>query len=453
MDVNDSYLRLLGYAREELIGRRTTDFNIYLTPDERDRILGILRRDGRIYNLEIKLRSRSGSLVEALGSVERINIGGQDYLLSTLIDVTEAKKAAEAVKESEERFRLIAETSPVNVSVSRASDGVILFVNRTFADTYGYKTEDLIGRRAADLYANAPDRAELVDNLKQHPLVKDYETQVKRRDGSLFWVSASIARSNYGGVPAFLVASVDVTERKKLERAKDEFVSLVSHELRTPLTIVLGSLKTALSPAINADDAKTLIDNAVEGGESMAIIIDNLLELSRSQANRLVLATGKVDVGEIAAKTVRNVHLHYPNHSYAVKAPETPCSISADRVRLERILYNLIENAAKYSPERTEIEVKIIPGQGHVAVSVSDRGIGIPEERISELFEPFQRLVSQSEHPKGLGLGLVVCKRLVEAHGGRIWADSEVGKGTIFSFTLPVGDSQPKPEDSAASAQ
>ena len=119
-------------------------------------------------------------------------------------------------------------------------------------------------------------------------------------------------------------------------------------------------------------------------------------------------------------------------------APGTP-EINGDPIRLERILYNLVDNAAKYSPPESEIKIKIERGETGIAVSVSDKGIGMPEDRISELFEPFKRLVDQSEHAKGLGLGLVVCKRLVEAHGGKIWAESDAGKGSTFYFTLPPG--------------
>ena len=171
-----------------------------------------------------------------------------EYFITTGADITAIKKAEAALKESEERFRIIAETSPVSIAVSRASDGVLRYTNRTFDEMYGYGATK--GKKAVDLYVNPADRAQIL-SLARQGLVKDYEVNVKRRDGSQFWVSSSVAKINYGGEPAFLIASIDVTERKKLDRAKDEFVSLVSHELRTPLTIVLGSLKTASTPGMN----------------------------------------------------------------------------------------------------------------------------------------------------------------------------------------------------------
>jgi PAS domain S-box-containing protein len=241
------------------------------------------------------------------------------------------------------------------------------------------------------------------------------------------------------------VALDNISEQKKLDRAKDEFISLVSHELRTPLTIVLGSLKTARGKGMTADDVFTLIDNAIEGGESMASIIDNLLELSRSQAGRLALVQREIILRDFIGATVNNVAAHYPAHRYSVSVPDEICPASADPVRLERILFNLIENAAKYSSEGSEIRVSVVHKDNSLTVSVADKGIGMPQERIPELFEPFTRLLTHAEHTKGLGLGLVVCKRLVEAHGGKIWVESELGKGSTFYFTLPLKEYQEKP--------
>jgi signal transduction histidine kinase len=243
-----------------------------------------------------------------------------------------------------------------------------------------------------------------------------------------------------GTVQGFVYSLADVTERKKLDRAKDEFISLVSHELRTPLTVVLGSLKTAKDPGMSQDDISFLIDNSIEGSESMAVIIDNLLELSRAQSGRLSLVQRKVSLGSAISEAIEKVSFLYPNYSYFVKAPDGDYAVKADPVRLERILYNLIENAAKYSDKGSEITIAVARENGTLTVSVSDKGRGMPKERIPELFEPFTRLLTHQEHTKGLGLGLVVCKRLVEAHGGRIWVESEEMKGSKFSFSLPVFD-------------
>ena len=150
------------------------------------------------------------------------------------------------------------------------------------------------------------------------------------------------------------------------------------------------------------------------------------------------LANEKVDLQELTYKTIEQVKVFHPLHLYKVDADETMPTVMGDPIRVERILYNLIENAAKYSPPGSEISIKIVYQKDAVTISVHDQGMGIPKDRIGELFEPFQRLVDHSESAKGLGLGLVVVKRLVEAHGGNISVQSEQGKGSTFTFTLPI---------------
>ena len=233
------------------------------------------------------------------------------------------------------------------------------------------------------------------------------------------------------------IAVTDISDRKKLETAKDEFISLVSHELRTPLTIISGSLRTAMSENMSPEDIKTLIENAIDGSQSMDGIIQNLLELSRAQAGKLKLDKRSVLVSDIINRAIDNVRVHHMDHSYAVQIPENNLAVEVDAVRLERIFCNLIDNAAKYSPQNSQVTVSASKNDSFWMFSIADEGPGIPKWRYRELFEPFSRLVSQSENPKGLGLGLVVCKRLVEAHGGNIWVESENGCGATFYFTVP----------------
>jgi PAS domain S-box-containing protein len=235
-----------------------------------------------------------------------------------------------------------------------------------------------------------------------------------------------------------IITLIDITERKLMERAKDEFISLVSHELRTPLTIIMGSLMTARGPGITPDDVTVLLDNAISGSQSMAVVIDNLLELSRSQAGRLTLKSLPVDLPALTHAVVEKVHIRHPNYCYSVHIPPSLPPVTGDPVRLERILHNLIDNAAKYSPKGSEIVIRVREDGGVLYASVKDSGPGIPRDKQSEIFEPFKRLDATKDQAGGLGLGLIVCKRLVEAHGGKIWVKSEPGRGCTFTFTLPV---------------
>jgi signal transduction histidine kinase len=230
---------------------------------------------------------------------------------------------------------------------------------------------------------------------------------------------------------------MDITERKKTEQLKDEFIGLVSHELRTPMTIITGSLHTATSEGISPEDKEILLQNAIEGADSLSAILENLLELSRYQAGRLQIHREAVDMSMAVQSVIEKLQPRSEGHSFLLDLPEGPLLVEADPVRVERILYNLMENAVKYSPGQKLIKVFAFRENDIITTGVSDTGIGISPEELDRIFEPFERLEKTSSS-KGLGLGLVVCKRLVEAQGGRIRVESEPGKGSTFYFSLPV---------------
>ena len=355
-------------------------------------------------------------------------------------DITERKKAEEQRKESEDRFRAIAETAPVYIIVSRASDGEILFVNHASSEAFGYKLGTLVGRQTPDLYVDPADRAFIIDTVGRSGFLNNRQVKLRRADGTEFWVSASLRAINYGGEPAILSAVTDITEQKKVEELKDEFIGMVSHELKTPLTVVTGAISTVMSGELTPEDTRSLLEDAAWGADAMADIVDNLLELSRWQSSRLRLDRGDVDIGELIRKLVAVSSTRFPSHKVMAAAPAALPSVHADRTRVERVLDNLVDNAIKYSPNGGEVSISAVKQDDEILVAVRDHGIGIRKGDITKLFEPFQRLDSRPSGPsiQGIGLGLVVCKRLVEAHGGRIWVESEEGKGSTFFFTLPL---------------
>ena len=163
------------------------------------------------------------------------------------------------------------------------------------------------------------------------------------------------------------------------------------------------------------------------------------MELSRVQSDRLLLFTEPISVEKVIQGTIEEIKRHSSSHQFVLDLPDGPPSVHADQLRLERILYNLLENAVKYSPQGGEIRVFVQPGEEHLIIGVSDQGIGISRADKAKLFEPFQRLEdSRLAGVNGAGLGLSVCRKLVEAHGGRIWVESEPGKGSTFFFTVPL---------------
>jgi signal transduction histidine kinase len=226
---------------------------------------------------------------------------------------------------------------------------------------------------------------------------------------------------------------------KAIDQLKDEFIGLVSHELRTPLTVILGALDTVITEGekLSPEEIKQLITDSYWEAESLSEILTNLLELARAQANRLQIAEESIIVREAIDNAVNKLSQTGKQHTIVIDC-DSSLIVKADRVRLQRILYNLLNNAVKYSSAGTLIEITARTEENEVLFSVKDQGIGISPDKQGRLFEPFQRIETTGLNVSGTGLGLVVCRRLVEAHGGRIWLQSKAGEGSTFYFTLPL---------------
>lgn len=225
---------------------------------------------------------------------------------------------------------------------------------------------------------------------------------------------------------------------RKVEALKDEFIGMVSHELKTPLAIIIGSLRVAATDGVTPDQSRDLMHDAATSAEELAAMVDNLLELSRHQSKRLNLQTEATQIEPVAQSVISGLQDKSALHRLTADIPPGLAAI-ADPIRVERVLHNLVDNAIKYSPDGGEVKITGRVEDSQLVIGVSDQGIGISKEDQQRLFQNFQRLDIQKQYDiAGVGLGLRVCRILVEAHGGKIWVESEKGKGTTFNFTLPL---------------
>jgi PAS domain S-box-containing protein len=350
------------------------------------------------------------------------------------------------LKQSEDRYRDLYEEAP-NAYFSCRVDGHIERANRSARELLGYSRDELVGRPVLDLYADTPNGKAKAEGVFQRFLageeISNEELEMRRADGGNVWVSLSVRpiRDKEGRVVASRSIVVDISGHKRLEQLKDDFIGLVSHELRSPMTVITGAINTALTEAerLSPEETHQLLKDAALEAELLSNILGNLLELSRVQANRLFLHTEAIDVRRVVQDAVEGIKRQSSAHQFMVSLPRKLPPVYADPLRLERILYNLLENAVKYSPQGGKIRVSVKPEKEHLIISVSDQGVGISAADQGKLFAPFQRLEEfRPEGTRGVGLGLLVCRRLVEAHGGQIWVESELGRGSTFFFTLPL---------------
>ncbi len=274
----------------------------------------------------------------------------------------------------------------------------------------------------------------------EHRIIVGDEVKWVRERAELEFDSLGSLKGGFGTIQ-------DITEHKKLDQLKDDFIGLVSHELRSPMTVITGAINTALTEAerLSPEETRQLLQDAASEADLLSNLLANLLELSRVQAERLVLHAEAIDVKKVAQNAVEEIKRQTSAHDFVLDIPGKIPPLYADPLRLERIFYNLLENAVKYSPQGGEIRVSVKPDKEYLVFGVSDHGIGISPADQAKLFRPFQRLEeSKPKGTRGVGLGLLVCQRLVEAHGGRIWVTSEPDHGSTFFFTLPLAKKRPK---------
>lgn len=257
-------------------------------------------------------------------------------------------------------------------------------------------------------------------------------------------VNATPIHSEEGEIISVVATIQDITPLEELERLRAEFLGQVSHELRAPLTSIKGSAATVLESSAPLDPIETrqFFRIIEEQADHMRDLINNLLDLSRIEAGSLSVSLQPTDIAMVMEQAKNAFHSSGYRNTVELDPVEHLPKVTADGQRIAQVLYNLLANASRYSAQWSTIRVSAAYKGWHVAVTVSDEGVGIPPERLPQLFSKFSSVDSGREgQVRGHGLGLAISKGIVEAHGGRIWADSEgPDKGTQFTFTLPTAD-------------
>ena len=286
------------------------------------------------------------------------------------------------------------------------------------------------------------DRDPLLQAISSGRTVLDRELILLTRDGQRVNVSVTAAaiRAPQGQPISGVLNVRDITRSREAEELRTTFVSVVSHELQTPIAIIKGYASTLAREDARWDEAtlRERLHAIEEEADRLNHLVGNVLYASRIQAGGLTMERSELDLSEMTRSVVRRFHARSPDRKISVRFPaETPL-VYADRGRIEEVLLNLLDNAVKYSPRGQDIRVRGQVTDDEVMVSVTDAGQGIPLRERERIFQRFQQLDnSASRRAAGAGLGLYICRAIVEAHGGRIWVQSELGAGSTFFFSLP----------------
>jgi PAS domain S-box-containing protein len=263
----------------------------------------------------------------------------------------------------------------------------------------------------------------------------------RRKDGSEFPAEASISKLKMGQKMLFTVFLHDITDRRQIDRMKDEFVSVVSHELRTPLTSIHGSLGMLASGLLKPDSeqGKRMLQIAVDSTDRLVRLINDILDIERIESGRVQMKKQLCQLEDLITEAVNIVQPLADQAEVTLSVRSGSFQVQADPDRIIQTLTNLLSNAIKFSSSSSTIWLTAQQQADHLLVMVKDQGCGIPDSKLDSIFERFQQVdSSNSRNHEGTGLGLAICRSIVEQHDGNIWVESSLGEGSSFYFTLPV---------------
>jgi len=459
LDVNHSAVRNYGYAREEFLSLTIKDIR---PPED---IPALLQSAANaLADTESagawRHRKKDGSLIDVEVTSHPLIYGDRNARLVVATDITTRKKAEEALRQSEERFRLLVSEVTDYAILMLDPEGRIASWNAGAARIKGYRSEEIIGQHFSLFYTR-----EDVESGKPAYGLKVAEEQGRfedeswrvRKDGSRFWASVVITalHDETGRLRGFGKVTQDITERKRTEelmlrakeeaerasKFKDQFLSTMSHELRTPLNAVLGFSDLLADERYGPlnDRQQRYVSHIHSGGIHLLKLISDILDLSKIEAGRMELARENVTVASAFAEVISALYPLAEKKSQALLQQADPnLHVRADAMRFKQVLMNLAANAIKFSPENGRIELTARQVGGQVTVEVRDDGPGIPPEQQERIFEAFFRVAQTGNAAEGTGLGLAITARLVELHGSKLEIDSRPGEGTCFYFSLPL---------------
>ncbi|MFC2006154.1 PAS domain S-box protein [Chloroflexota bacterium] len=469
--VNQAALRVLGYEENELIGQEVK--NLFAEDINEETLLEEAKLADKptmdvtiISETFIKTKVGKGIPISLSVSVICAEDGSIVGLLYVAQDITERKQAGEAREESYRRYKDLADFLPQAV-FETDEVGNITFANRVVFETSGYTSED-VDKGMHGLQMMIPEDRdrfnEYMSRIMRGEEPSGIEITALNKNGNTFPDIILAARIIDGGKPfGARGVVVDITERKQAEQAREElynrekelrekleeeirrrteFTRVLVHELKTPLTPIIAASELLIGEAQEGTLLR-LAESINRGASAMSIRIDALLDLARGEMGVLEFNYSEVDPVRLLHKVTDGTSSMASSGglSFVLDVPSSIPSVWVDEGRLEQVILNLLTNAFKSSPQGGKVTLRARKKNDTLIVEVQDTGHGIAEENQEKIFEAYYRVESDRQRLDGLGLGLALCKTIVESHGGKIWVESEVGKGSTFSFSIPLSRS------------
>jgi len=454
IDVNKAFLDTFDLKYEEAVGHKASDLEIIFDSNDLIALRKEYQKKGFLKGFEMRTRRKSGEIGVVLLSSDNFYMDGVEHTVTSGLDITQRIRA-------EEKYRNIFNNSIEGIFQS-TDDGRFLSVNPAMARIYGYDSpEDMlhnVNDIGVQLYVYSEQRQDVRQRLASGERLVGFETLEYRKDGSTFWssMSAQAIHDESGKLLYYEGTMEDITPRKQAEAERERLIAelqskneelerftyTVSHDLKAPL-ITVGGFLGYLEDDIREGDSERVkqdVERINDAIKKMNRLLNELLELSR--IGRMMNPPEKVPFEDIVREALDKVQSQLNNNNIKVEVGKDMPVVNGDRIRLVEVVQNLLDNAAKFMKNQPNprIEIGIRQVESESIFFVKDNGIGIEPQFHKKIFGLFDKLDPNAE---GTGIGLALVKRIVEVHGGRIWVESEEGKGATFCFTLAL---QPKTE-------
>lgn len=381
--------------------------------------------------------------LRAVGNLKADSTGGFSDFTGVVMDITETYLSAKRIEHAEESLRMAIEAAELGSYYINVRDRFFM-ASPKLKEFFGFLPEDEVPYEAAIGQIHEDYRqavADSVENAIANGLRFDMEYPVVgHRDGKTRWVRGigTVQQYNKGVDSYFTGVLHETTERKQDEMRKNDFIGMVSHELKTPLTSLSGHIQLLQRKAMKTGDQSisNSLDTAARQIKKMAGMINGFLNVSRLESGKIVLEKSSFDLHELVDETVQDIKYSEPGRRIVYEGSPGRL-LHADRNKIGSVLSNLLSNAIKYSPATSEVQVSCEVAGDKVIVSVRDQGRGLKSSDLDKIFDRYYR-VEDNNNVSGFGIGLYLSAEIVQRHGGKIWAESEYHKGSVFHFELPL---------------
>lgn len=443
--------RMFGYSAQEAVGQH---ISLIIPPErlgEEDFIIGQIVQGRKVDHFETIRCTKDGRDIHISVTVSPvIDAAGK------IIGASKVARDISVAKQFGEKQGMLAAiiSSSDDTIVSKTLEGNITSWNRAAERMFGYTEAEALGKHISLIIPQERLNEEtyIIDQVSRGNKVDHFQTVRVAKDGRLIPISLSVSPiiDENGQIIGASKIARDISEQvatqaekarlyeeiKALNDKKDEFIGLASHELKTPLTSIQAYLQI-LNGNLSEERRKEFVQKAAQQVKKLNSLVSDLLDISKIEAGELRIDPASFDLYQLTRDATELIKAANPQYQLNFNSDVDVLVVHGDAQRIEQVILNLLTNAVRYSGNSREIDVSLSMAEGAARLAVRDRGIGIPAGQLEQIFSRFYR-VGENKQISGLGLGLYLSKQIIDRHNGRIWAESEPGKGSVFYFTLPI---------------